>query len=185
MGIAEVLPIRSNSLDVIVASELLEHSLHLDISCIVGVCEWLPFVNECFDLAICGEIIEHLPKPERLIEEVGRVLKKGGEVIISTPNAANIFRKMSYKMDLAVIKEHVHEFEPLELVSLVKGKKYNFEVKECRFLNPNIYPVGENFLLKFPNFLKKLYYNIASFVERIPYINSITCDTIILRLRKR
>ena len=156
------------------------------VSCIVSVCEGLPFEHECFDLAICGEIIEHLPKPERLIIEVARVLKPGAEVIISTPNAANIFRKVSHKFGFTVIKAHVHEFTLSELFSLVRRKEFNLEVKECRFLNPNIYPIGELFLWKFlGGFLKKIYYLIASPIERTPYLNSMVCDTIILRLRKR
>ena len=39
-----------------------------------------------FDLVICFEAIEHIEKPEKLLGEVKRVLKKDGIFIVSTPN---------------------------------------------------------------------------------------------------
>ena len=42
----------------------------------------LPFANEEFDVVICHLILAVVPKPEKLIIEVERVLKPGGEVLI-------------------------------------------------------------------------------------------------------
>jgi 2-polyprenyl-3-methyl-5-hydroxy-6-metoxy-1,4-benzoquinol methylase len=46
----------------------------------------LRFKNDSFDIVICSEVIEHLIEPGRLMEEIYRVLKKGGMAIITTPN---------------------------------------------------------------------------------------------------
>jgi len=47
--------------------------------------EKLPFSNNFFDVVLATEIIEHLPRPELMLQEINRVLKKGGRAIITTP----------------------------------------------------------------------------------------------------
>jgi SAM-dependent methyltransferase len=46
----------------------------------------LPFKDNSFECVILGEVIEHLPDPDFALSEIRRVLKKGGVLIISTPN---------------------------------------------------------------------------------------------------
>jgi len=48
--------------------------------------EKLPFENEYFDAVTCLDVIEHVFEPRDLIKEINRVLKRGGILIISTPN---------------------------------------------------------------------------------------------------
>jgi len=45
----------------------------------------LHFDSDSFDTVILGEVIEHLAVPNRLLDEVRRVLKPGGVVAITTP----------------------------------------------------------------------------------------------------
>lgn len=45
-----------------------------------------PYKSDIFDIVICSEVIEHLFDPENTIRESYRVLKKGGMVLLSTPN---------------------------------------------------------------------------------------------------
>jgi ubiquinone/menaquinone biosynthesis C-methylase UbiE len=46
----------------------------------------LPFPDEEFDAALCFETIEHMPNPKEFMEELARVTKKGGELLLTTPN---------------------------------------------------------------------------------------------------
>lgn len=46
----------------------------------------LPFQNASFDCVILGEVIEHVPDPDFVLTEIHRVLKRGGYLIVSTPN---------------------------------------------------------------------------------------------------
>lgn len=46
----------------------------------------LAFNNEEFDIIICSELIEHIAEPAEVVSELYRILKKGGLVIITTPN---------------------------------------------------------------------------------------------------
>ncbi|GCC52397.1 SAM-dependent methyltransferase [Chryseotalea sanaruensis] len=48
--------------------------------------ERLPYENGFFDAVVCIDGIEHLERPFDFITECSRVIKTGGNVIISTPN---------------------------------------------------------------------------------------------------
>jgi len=58
----------------------------------VGSAESLPFPNESFDTATMLEVIEHLKNPEKALQEIKRILKPGGQVIISTPNVTILWK---------------------------------------------------------------------------------------------
>jgi len=51
-------------------------------------CEKLPFENEYFDIIYFGDVIEHLIDPDFAINEVVRVIKRNGFLVLSTPNLA-------------------------------------------------------------------------------------------------
>jgi len=46
----------------------------------------LPLKDNSFDVVLSLETIEHMPYPQTFIKELYRVLKPGGELILSTPN---------------------------------------------------------------------------------------------------
>jgi len=52
--------------------------------------EYLPFEEETFDFIFCIDSFEHMEKPDRVAQELRRVLKKGGGVFLSVPNYLNI-----------------------------------------------------------------------------------------------
>jgi SAM-dependent methyltransferase len=149
----------------------------------VGDCNYLPFLKESFDLIVCGEIIEHLHAPKRLLAETSMLLKHGGEMIITTPNADNIFRRILYRFNLAMNQEHVHEFNLKELNILLEG--HSLKIKKSLFINFNIFPIGEYSLSKFPkSFLTFVYIPINDLIEKLPFVNSLLCDTIIIKAEK-
>lgn len=45
----------------------------------------LPFADECFDLVICSEVLEHIPDHFQALDELVRVLKDGGGLVVSVP----------------------------------------------------------------------------------------------------
>lgn len=53
----------------------------------------LPYEESFFDLVIAGEIIEHIYDTDFFLEEIRRVLKPKGKLIISTPNIASLGRR--------------------------------------------------------------------------------------------
>ena len=50
----------------------------------------LPFRNATFDCVISSQVIEHVPYDETLFDEMARVLRPGGELIIGTPDYATL-----------------------------------------------------------------------------------------------
>lgn len=54
----------------------------------------LPFKKDSFDVVIASELLEHLNEPRRFYEEVRRVLKRNGILILTTPNSDNLTYKL-------------------------------------------------------------------------------------------
>jgi methionine biosynthesis protein MetW len=59
----------------------------------------LPFDDASFDVAVCIEVIEHLFEPQRALSEIVRVLRPGGRLIVTVPNAAH----WRNRLDLALL----------------------------------------------------------------------------------
>jgi len=49
--------------------------------------ENLPYGDETFDLVICFEVLEHLFDPKHAVREMRRILRPGGRLLVSVPNA--------------------------------------------------------------------------------------------------
>jgi len=72
----------------------------------------LPFLTNSFYAVTCCDVIEHLESPQVLLAETKRVLKPGGTFILTTPLRIT---EEPYN------SEHVHEFFPNELASLLSS----------------------------------------------------------------
>lgn len=53
------------------------------------------FPDSCFDTVTMWEVIEHLPDPLGYLQEIRRILKPGGLLVISTPNACCLTAKVT------------------------------------------------------------------------------------------
>lgn len=56
----------------------------------------IPMEDSQADYVICQEGVEHLSDQMHMFREFNRVLKKGGKVVITTPNYSNLKSKLSY-----------------------------------------------------------------------------------------
>jgi len=103
----------------------------------------LPFKDKTFDIVICTEIIEHLLQdPLFMLKEIRRVLKKDGTVILSTPNAINLYSRMRLLFGRNIYAgyspygpygRHNREFTVDELRTLFKKAK--LEIHQVILLN--------------------------------------------------
>lgn len=50
--------------------------------------EQIPFREGSFDLVICTQVLEYVAEPQRVIDEIYRVLKPGGKLVMSVPSVA-------------------------------------------------------------------------------------------------
>ncbi|OGP94742.1 MAG: hypothetical protein A2157_05605 [Deltaproteobacteria bacterium RBG_16_47_11] len=55
-----------------------------------------PFKERVFDFGVCIEGAEHIENPHALIKEFARVVKKGGYLVISTPNVMTIKSRLRF-----------------------------------------------------------------------------------------
>lgn len=58
--------------------------------------EEIPFKEELFDAVFWGDNIEHLLEPNKVLDEIYRILKKNGEVVISFPNMSYWRHRLHY-----------------------------------------------------------------------------------------
>ncbi len=56
--------------------------------------EPLPYQDACFDIILFTSVIEHLYNPDHITSEIARVLKPGGLLVIETPNAVALGRRL-------------------------------------------------------------------------------------------
>ncbi len=79
---------------------------------------------ESFDLVIASEVIEHLIMPDRVLEELTRVVKQGGHVLLTVPNVAFWrfrFQALSGQVpSVTADTRHLHSFSASLLEHLVR-----------------------------------------------------------------
>jgi len=78
---------RVTALDVVYNADLahLRRRTGLPIEQTIATADALPFADGSFDAVLCLETIEHLPDAARSAREMMRVLRPGGQVMITTP----------------------------------------------------------------------------------------------------
>lgn len=83
------------------------------------------------DAALMLEVIEHIPShPHFILRKVNRALRMGGLLVLSTPNALSLSRRVSmvlgreptpiYRFDVETSKGHFREYSAREIVYLLR-----------------------------------------------------------------
>jgi SAM-dependent methyltransferase len=109
-------------LDVDVAA--LEKAAALGIEPVrANVEEPLPFEDAAFDAVVAGELFEHLQFPDALVAEIRRVLRPGGVLVGSVPNAFRAQSRLRFLRGRAPEDDptHLRMFSPATLRNLLAG----------------------------------------------------------------
>ena len=56
----------------------------------------LPIDSESFDLVVCKDVLEHLVNPNYLMDEINRILKPGGVLLLHVPNHFTLYRRIIF-----------------------------------------------------------------------------------------
>jgi SAM-dependent methyltransferase len=85
--------------------------------------EPLPFEGETFDAVVAGELFEHLQFPDALVDEIRRVLRPGGVLVGSVPNAFRVQSRLRFLRGLPPEDDptHLRMFSPRELRALLSA----------------------------------------------------------------
>ena len=94
--------------------------------------EPLPFEDGSFDAVVAGELFEHLQFPDALVAEIGRVLRPGGVLAGSVPNAFRVQSRLRFLRGEPPEDDptHLRMFSPAALRQLLSG----FERVELSFV---------------------------------------------------
>ncbi len=134
--------------------------------------EKLPFKGEFFDFVFAGEIIEHLVNVDHFLEEIFRILSPEGKLLLTTPNLASWFNRISLFLGYQPINSdiswkysfgHLIKMKPMGHLRLFTSKallkllnQYNFNIMKIKGMG--IYPKTEfakrhHFIIKIANFI--------------------------------
>jgi SAM-dependent methyltransferase len=85
--------------------------------------EPLPLEDASFDAAVVGELFEHLRFPDALVAEIRRVLRPGGVLVGSVPNAFRIQSRLRFLRGRPPEDDptHLRMFSPDALRELLAG----------------------------------------------------------------
>lgn len=79
----------------------------------------LPFDDASFDFVISFQVIEHIKDDQKFVAEIHRVLKAGGQFIVSTPNKTASLTRNPW---------HIREYTPAEFSEILSTQ---FNTIEC------------------------------------------------------
>ena len=81
----------------------------------------LPFPDGFFHMVICAEVLEHIPDQEKAVGEVLRVLKPGGNLVVSVPRY--LPERICWALSESyhrVPKGHIRIYKKKELINLLE-----------------------------------------------------------------
>src|SRR2546427_7799605 len=92
----------------------------------------LPFTDAAFDCVICSEVIEHIPAQEKPFDELTRMLKTGGRLILGTPDydrwrwraLEGLYGRLSPG---GYADEHITHYGRANLATYLQGKGFAIE----------------------------------------------------------
>jgi SAM-dependent methyltransferase len=102
-----------------------------------GRCEGLPFRDGSFDTVINSEVIEHVPDAPEIWNEMWRVLRPGGTLILGTPDYSRwLWWLLEWIYGLllpgAYAHEHITHFTRQELTARLRA--WGYEILDCRYV---------------------------------------------------
>jgi SAM-dependent methyltransferase len=106
--------------------------------------EPLPFPEDAFDVVVAAELFEHLREPERLVDEAVRVLRGGGAIVGSVPNAFRLKNRLRFLAGRPpeANPTHLHLFRPADVRSLLTpfaGVRLEYVVGRLVRVHPRLF----------------------------------------------
>jgi len=158
-----------------------------------GDAQNLAFKDEIFDLVLFSEVLEHLPHPEKALNEIKRILKPNGILIISTPSKKSLYEKQHLVFVIYLFirifqrltgrkapdKFHISLQSPNDLKHMLRKRK--LKILSEHYTGFCLPFTGEllNFLFKF-TLITKLYKKIDVYVNKSETLASLNWTIIFI-----
>lgn len=107
------------------AKECIESS-ETEAKFICGDAVSLPFESKVFDAVTCSEVLEHVPNDQLAVQEMARVIRPMGALVITVPVGGSLSEVDRYW-------GHLRRYEPGPLIAMMLS--VGFEIREYRFFN--------------------------------------------------
>jgi SAM-dependent methyltransferase len=136
-----------------------------------GRLEDLHFPDDSFDLVLMSHVIEHLYDPRRTLSEISRILRAGGTLVVTTPNAGGAgHRRFGSDWVHLDPPRHLRLFTAANLRTLVesigfhpKKIRSSLRITPLTFVSSrSIRRTGRAYELRWPTLLAELYGRIGS-----------------------
>ena len=110
---------------------------NLGVNILNGTLEDQKFSNEYFDIIYAGDLIEHLKDPLKFLEEINRILKSKGVLVLNFPMEINNFSArlrvlFRYSKKKSCKPYHLYCYNISTMEKLLKYKNFIIEVKSQR-----------------------------------------------------
>jgi 2-polyprenyl-3-methyl-5-hydroxy-6-metoxy-1,4-benzoquinol methylase len=117
----------------------------------------LPYAEASFDRALCLDVLEHLTfdEQQRALGELCRVLKPGGELLVSVPNLAHLQSRLHFLLTGRLIRtasEHKHPGDRPAGEYIQLAERAGFQLKARRGIFPTV-PVITRLIRRHPRAL--------------------------------
>lgn len=134
-NIISALPDKSIALDIMMNK--LKYSKKFNKSLIQASGNSLPFKDSSFSCVLCSQVIEHLPSNSNILNELSRVLKQNGRLVIGTPDYSRwewklIEKIYGFLLPNAYADEHITHYTRKELIDYFTSNGYILE--ETRYI---------------------------------------------------
>jgi len=96
------------------------------------------FPAEHFDVCVCLDVLEHVETPLLLLQEIHRILRPEGEIIVTVPNWYDIIVSGIFRVD----PFHINTLTPWAWMRLLR--RAGFKIKLCRAVD---FPILKSDLL--------------------------------------
>lgn len=128
---------------------------------VVGNAEQIPFKGQAFDCVMCYDLLEHVLKPEKVLDNISRVLKEKGILYMSVANGHSI-NDVLFRLGGKIIRgrsSHVQKFRRRDVETLLRNTDFEIE-SICEIRGCILDAVGPAIAvmerIPFSNALKKL-----------------------------
>lgn len=139
------------------------------------------FKSDSFDMVLCLDVLEHLnfQEQEKALDEIKRILKPNGTLILTLPNLAHFASRLSFLFAGKLIRtseicRHPGDRPMVEFIDIIKNK--NFAIKKIKGLFPT-FPLISFLTYYFPGrvvFLHRIY-NFFIAYPNWSFLNFLVC----------